>query len=117
MQIAVIEYARHQAGFASAHSREFSEDSEHYVIDLMPDQQGNLPQGRYHASGPLSPASSKGTKMKEAYGKAEIGERHRHRYEFNNVYRDQMEAAGLTIAAHSDGRLVEAIELSIIPSL
>ena len=54
--------------------------------------------------------------MKEAYGKTEIGERHRHRYEFNNAYRDQMEAAGLTISGTSpDGRLVETIELSNHP--
>ena len=116
MQIAVIEYARHQAGFASAHSREFSEDSEHYVIDLMPDQQGNLPKGGTMRLGRYPCVIKEGTKMKEAYGKAEIGERHRHRYEFNNVYRDQMEAAGLTISGTSpDGRLVEAIELSNHP--
>ncbi|MEM0529677.1 CTP synthase [Zongyangia sp. HA2173] len=116
MQIAVIEYARHQAGFSSAHSREFSEDSEHYVIDLMPDQQGNLPKGGTMRLGRYPCVIKEGTKMKEAYGKAEIGERHRHRYEFNNVYRDQMEAAGLTISGTSpDGRLVEAIELSNHP--
>ena len=116
MQIAVIEYARHQAGFPSAHSREFSEDSEDYVIDLMPDQQGNLPKGGTMRLGRYPCVIKEGTKMKEAYGKAEIGERHRHRYEFNNVYRDQMEAAGLTISGTSpDGRLVEAIELSNHP--
>ncbi len=116
MQIAVIEYARHQAGFPSAHSREFSEDSEHYVIDLMPDQQGNLPKGGTMRLGRYPCVIKEGTKMKEAYGKTEIGERHRHRYEFNNAYRDQMEAAGLTISGTSpDGRLVETIELSNHP--
>ena len=116
MQIAVIEYARHQAGFPSAHSREFSEDSEDYVIDLMPDQQGNLPKGGTMRLGRYPCVIKEGTKMKEAYGKAEIGERHRHRYEFNNAYRDPMEAAGLTISGTSpDGRLVEAIELSNHP--
>ncbi|MGI5905593.1 MAG: CTP synthase [Candidatus Pararuminococcus gallinarum] len=116
MQIAVIEYARHQAGFPSAHSREFSEDSEDYVIDLMPDQQGNLPKGGTMRLGRYPCVIKEGTKMKEAYGKTEIGERHRHRYEFNNAYRDQMEAAGLTISGTSpDGRLVEAIELSNHP--
>ena len=116
MQIAVIEYARHQAGFPSAHSREFSEDSEDYVIDLMPDQQGNLPKGGTMRLGRYPCVIKEGTKMKEAYGKTEIGERHRHRYEFNNAYRDPMEAAGLTISGTSpDGRLVEAIELSNHP--
>ena len=116
MQIAVIEYARHQAGFPSAHSREFSEDSEHYVIDLMPDQQGNLPKGGTMRLGRYPCVIKEGTKMKGSYGEAEIGERHRHRYEFNNAYRDQMEAAGLTISGTSpDGRLVEAIELSNHP--
>ena len=82
------------------------------VIDLMPDQQGNLPRrtmrlGRYPC------VIKAGSKMFEAYGKAEIGERHRHRYEFNNQFRKQIEDAGLTVSGSSpDGRLVETVEIT-----
>ncbi|MBC8570733.1 CTP synthase [Zongyangia hominis] len=112
MQIAVIEYARHVAGFPDAHSREFSEHTAHPVIDLMPDQQGNLPKGGTMRLGRYPCVIRDGTKLAQAYAQKEIGERHRHRYEFNNVYRASLEQAGLVISGTSpDGRLVEAVEL------
>ncbi len=113
MQIAVIEYARHVLGLADAHSSEFSTESAHPVIDLMPDQQGNLPKGGTMRLGAYPCAVAENTAMHRAYRQSEISERHRHRYEFNNRFRPQFEQAGLTIAGTSpDGRLVEAVELS-----
>jgi CTP synthase len=113
MQIAVIEYARHVAGLTGANSREFTPDNPYCVIDLMPDQQGNLPKGGTMRLGRYPCVIKEGTKMFAAYGQTEIGERHRHRYEFNNEFRAQMEAAGLTISGTSpDGRLVETVELT-----
>lgn len=112
MQIAVIEFARNVLGFKDANSGEFSEDSGHKVIDLMPDQQGNVPKGGTMRLGAYPCMITKGTKMESAYGKEEIAERHRHRYEFNNDYREKIEAAGMVIAGTSpDGRLVEAVEI------
>jgi CTP synthase len=112
MQIAVIEFARNVLGFKDANSGEFDESSAHKVIDLMPDQQGNVPKGGTMRLGAYPCIINKGTVMEKAYGKEEIAERHRHRYEFNNDYRDAVTEGGMTIAGTSpDGRLVEAIEL------
>jgi len=112
MQAAVIEYARSVAGLEGAHSREFSEDTPHPVIDLMPDQQdvtdkgGTMRLGAYPCS--LDPESLAG----RIYGATEINERHRHRYEVNNAYRDRLEEAGLCLSGRSpDGRLVEVVEV------
>ncbi len=111
MQIAVIEYARHMAGLTGANSSEFAQDVP-CVIDLMPDQQGNLPKGGTMRLGRYPCRIQPGSRMFEAYDQEEIWERHRHRYEFNNLYRDQLEAAGLRISGTSpDGRLVETVEL------
>ena len=113
MQIAVIEYARHVMGLTGANSREFTPENPYGVIDLMPDQHGNLPKGGTMRLGRYPCIIKAGSKMFEAYGRAEIGERHRHRYEFNNEFRKQFEDAGLTLSGTSpDGRLVEAVELS-----
>ncbi|MDD6032566.1 MAG: CTP synthase, partial [Oscillospiraceae bacterium] len=84
MQIAVIEYARHVAGIENAHSSEFTPGNPNCVIDLMPDQQGNLPKGGTMRLGKYPCIIKAGSKMFESYGRAEISERHRHRYEFNN---------------------------------
>ena len=112
MQMAVVEFARHGAGLAGAHSSELA-DTPYPVIDLMPDQRdvtakgGTMRLGAYpcritEAEGPVA----------AAYGGPEISERHRHRYEFNNQYRETLEAAGLRLAGLSpDGRLVEIVDL------
>ena len=78
----------------------------------MPDQQGNIPKGGTMRLGKYPCTVKPGTKMAECYGEAEIWERHRHRYEFNNEFRQEMQDAGLVISGTSpDGRLVETVEL------
>lgn len=115
MQIAVIEYARHVLGYEDANSSEFLEGP-HSVIDLMTDQQGNLPKGGTMRLGAYPCVIEKGTKMETAYGQKEIFERHRHRYEFNNIFREELIENGLTVAGTSpDGRLVEAVEVKEHP--
>ena len=116
MQIMVMEYARHVLGYADANSSEFTPDGAHNVIALMPDQQGNIPKGGTMRLGKYPCAIAPGTRMAACYGKQEIDERHRHRYEFNNDYRAEFVEKGLTIAGTSpDGRLVEAVELTERP--
>ena len=112
MQIAVIEFARSVLGYEDANSREFDETCDHPVIDLMKDQQGVIMGGTMRlGSYPCEVAD--GTILRKAYGAEKICERHRHRYEFNNDYRDQMKEAGLTISGTSpDGTLVEAVEIA-----
>lgn len=113
MQIAVIEYARNILNWKDAHSGEFSSDSKHLVIDLMPDQLGNLPKGGTMRLGSYPCHLSDHSMIKEAYQTSDIHERHRHRYEFNNEYRAEFENAGLILSGVSpDKRLVEAVELS-----
>ena len=112
MQIAVIEFARHVAGWTDAHSAEFDSATAHPVIDLMPDQVGLTAKGGTMRLGKYPCSVKPGTKMAECYGEAEIWERHRHRYECSNVFRPALEEAGLRIAGTSpDGRLVEMVEL------
>ena len=112
MQIAVIEFARNVLGYADANSGEFDESSDHKVIDFMPDQYGDIPKGGTMRLGAYPCIAPEGSPLREIYGSAEISERHRHRYEFNNTYREEAEAAGLVIAGTSpDGRLVESVAL------
>ncbi len=112
MQIAVIEFARHVCGMADAHSREFNPGSEHLVIDLMPDQRGNIPKGGTMRLGSYPCQIVPGTQMERLYGTSLIHERHRHRYEFNNEYRQALSQAGLHISGTSpDGHIVETVEL------
>ena len=112
MQIAVIEFARHAAGWADAHSAEFSAVTAHPVIDLMPDQVGVTAKGGTMRLGRYPCVLAEGTKAREAYGQREIWERHRHRYEFNNEYREAIQLAGMDVTGTSpDGRLVEAVEI------
>ncbi|MBC8536223.1 CTP synthase [Feifania hominis] len=112
MQIAVISFARYVMGLTAANSSEFSPSGPDSVIDLMPDQQGNLPKGGTMRLGRYPCVIVPGSVMERAYGMREIGERHRHRYEFNNAYRERMQQAGLALTGTSpDGRLVEAVEL------
>ncbi|PWM23679.1 MAG: CTP synthase [Oscillospiraceae bacterium] len=111
MQTAVIEFARHVAGMAGANSTEFAPNGPYPVIDLMPDQHGVVMGGTMRL-GAYPCSVTPGTRMEHAYGKTEVQERHRHRYEFNNRFRERLEQAGLVIAGTSpDQRLVEAIEL------
>ncbi len=113
MQILSIEFARHVLGQADAHSREFLPDGEHLVIDLMPDQQGNLPKGGTMRLGAYPCKVTPGTLLYKAYGKNQVEERHRHRYEFQNAYRAPFEEQGMVFSGLSpDGRLVEAVELT-----
>lgn len=116
MQVLVMEYARSLLGLSDANSSEFAPDSAHKVIDLMPDQQGNLPKGGTMRLGSYPCAVLPGTRLHACYGQDRIAERHRHRYEFNNAYRAPLQAAGLTLSGLSpDGRLVEAVELTDRP--
>ena len=103
MQLAVVEYARNMAGLKGAHSSELDENTEYPVIDLMPEQKeisnmgGTMRLGAYPCK-----IQDESVYAKEAYGGAElISERHRHRYEMNNDYRDKLKNAGLTIAGTS----------------
>ena len=85
------------------------------VIDIMPDQLG-VKMGGTMRLGAYPCRIAKGTKMEKAYGKKDISERHRHRFEFNNEYREEFEKAGMKIAGTSpDGRLVEAVEIPAHP--
>ena len=110
MQIAVIEYARNVLGYADANSSEFDIMSGHKVIDLMPDQYGVRMGGTMRLG--AYPCKVIGNIMKRAYKTDEISERHRHRFEFNNDYRAEMEQNGMVIAGTSpDGHLCEAVEI------
>lgn len=112
MQIAVIEFARNKLGLADANSSEFNASCEHTVIDFMPDQYGDIPKGGTMRLGAYPCIIKPGSMMEKAYEKDLIQERHRHRYEFNNQYRDAVEANGMRITGTSpDSRLVEAVEI------
>ncbi len=115
MQIAVIEFARSVLGYADANSREFDECGKHLVIDLMPDQR-DLPKGGTMRLGKYPCSILENTKMAEAYGSLTISERHRHRYEFNNDYMDEMVQNGLIISGMSpDKSIVETVEIADHP--
>ena len=112
MQIAVIEFARHVLGWADAHSTEMAPQTAHPVIDLMPDQVGVAAKGGTMRLGQYPCVLSADSRARALYGQSEISERHRHRYEFNNDFRSEMEEKGLVISGTSpDGRLVETVEL------
>ncbi len=113
MQIAVIEFARHVLEIKDADSSEFLPDGLNSVIDFMPDQSGDIPKGGTMRLGSYPCKIKENSKMAEAYGQEMIYERHRHRYEFNNIYRTRFLEAGLEISGTSpDERLVEAVEVS-----
>jgi len=125
MQMAVIEFARHVAGLDGANSSEFDANTEHPVIALMTeweedgqkvtrdessDMGGTMRLGGYPCK------VIEGTHAASAYGAGEIRERHRHRYEFNNTYREQLEAAGLVVSGTlPDNSLVEMVEVKDHP--
>lgn len=116
MQVAVVEYARHVAGLSEAHSSEINESTPHPVIDLLPDQKDIEDKGGTMRLGAYACRLASGTRSEQAYHDIWVTERHRHRYEFNNTYREQLETAGLKIAGTSpDGRLVEIVEVPTHP--
>jgi len=116
MQLAVIEYARHVCGLKGASSAEFEDGSAHNVIDLMPDQRGVKNKGGTMRLGEWPCVLKEGSFAEKIYGTNQIGERHRHRFEVNNDYREQLEKAGLVVSGTSpDGSLVEIVELSDHP--
>ena len=111
MQVSVIEYARDVLGIRDAHSREFAENGENCVIDLMEEQAGIVRKGGTMRLGAYPCRVMPGTMLEKAYGAPEISERHRHRFEYSNAYRARLEAAGLIVCGTSpDGTLVEAVE-------
>lgn len=112
MQMAVVEFCRHVLGYKDANSEEFSETSEHKVIALMPDQVNIVDKGGTMRLGKYPCVLRDGTRSQALYGSSEISERHRHRFEFCNAYREAVEAAGMTLAGLSpNGKLVEIVEL------
>ena len=112
MQMAVVEFARHVAGLADAHSSELAATA-HPVIDLMPDQQGITDKGGTMRLGAYPCyITTHDTRAYQAYGAEDISERHRHRYEFNNDFRSLLTEKGLVLSGLSpDGKLVEMVEL------
>ena len=112
MQCAVIEYARNVVGLAGAHSTEFSKDTPHPVICLLDDQRSITDKGGTMRLGAQTAMLDASSRAAACYASDTISERHRHRYEFNNMYRQQFTANGMLIAGSSpDGSLVEVIEL------
>jgi CTP synthase len=116
MQIAVIEFARNVCGLKGANSMEFDRNTKYPVIDIMEDQKAIKNLGGSMRLGLFDCSLTAGTTANKLYGHAEIRERHRHRFEFNNAYREQLTAAGLVISGvnrYLD--LVEIIEISSHP--
>lgn len=111
LQIAVIEFARNVAGLGDAHSTEFNKDTEHPVVHILPDQLG-VPLGGSMRLGNYDTVLEDSSVAHTLYGTSEITERHRHRYEVNNDYRDLLAAKGLTFSGTSfGGKLVEVVEI------
>ena len=112
MQVAVIAFARFVAGMTDANSGEFDPDSTHKVIDFLPNQSDETDKGGTLRLGAYPCKIVPGTQMHRVYGKLDISERHRHRYEFNNRFRAELEAAGLTVSGTSpDDYIVETVEI------
>lgn len=116
MQMAIVEFARHVIGYQDANSIELNGKTSHPVISLMPDQEGKTDIGGTLRLGSYPCVLKKGTRTYDLFGKEQIAERHRHRYEVNNAYRDALTENGLTIVGTSpDGHIVEMIEISDHP--
>ena len=112
MQVATIEFARNVVGWADANSSEFDPSSEHKVIDLLADQANVTDKGGTMRLGAYKCALREGSLAARAYGKPEVEERHRHRYELNNKYAQQLTSRGLVLSGKCVGReLVEIVEL------
>lgn len=116
MQMAMIEFARHVIGYTDANSSELAPDTAHPVIDLMPEQKNVTDLGGTMRLGAYPCILKKDSKAYQLYGREQIFERHRHRYEVNNEYRDIYEAKGMELSGVSpDGHIVEMIELKDHP--
>ncbi|MBI4336398.1 MAG: CTP synthase [Chloroflexi bacterium] len=112
MQVMVVEFARHCAGMSNAHSTEVDPETPYPVIDLLPEQRRVVDKGGTMRLGNYPCCLVEGSVARQAYGTERIVERHRHRYELNNQYRDQLERQGLRFSGLSpDGRLVEIAEV------
>jgi CTP synthase len=112
MHVAVSEFARHVVGLDGANSTEMDPETPHAVIDLLPEQKGVEDLGGTMRLGAQAVEVAEGTRARELYGEAVIFERHRHRYEVNNLYREQLIDAGLVVSGtFEEGRLVEIVEL------
>ena len=116
LQIATIEYARNVAGISGATSQEFDESAEHRVIHIMESQKQVQEKGASMRLGAFPCRLKAGSLARKLYGKDDISERHRHRFEVNNSYRDQLEKSGLILSGVSpDNELVEMIEIKDHP--
>lgn len=116
MQLAVIEFARNVLGYKEAHSTEFKPDTKFPVIDILPEQKDIADKGGTMRLGKYPCEIIENTKAFQAYGAHEVFERHRHRYEFNNLYREEMEQNGLIVSGrYREKDLVEIIELADHP--
>ena len=113
MQMAVVEYARDVLGLKDANSQEFDEKSKNQVIHIMENQKSVNKKGGTMRLGSYPCVIKEGTLAEKVYGTTEIAERHRHRFEYNNDYKERLENAGLICSGTSpDGELVEIVELS-----
>jgi CTP synthase len=116
MQVAIIEFARNVAHLDDAHSSEFAPECAAPVIALMETQQGVQDMGGTMRLGAYTARLTRGTKTAEVYGVPEVNERHRHRYEVSNTFRDTLVERGLKLSGVSpDGSLVEIVELNDHP--
>ncbi len=112
MHVAVSEFARHVCGLEGANSTEMDPETPYPVIDLLPEQKEIEDLGGTMRLGAQAVELGEGTRTREIYGEATIQERHRHRYEVNNQFRDQLVANGLVVSGtFQEGRLVEIVEL------
>ena len=115
MQLATVEFARNVLGYKDANSTEIDPKTQHPVIHIMPDQEKKLLERNYGATmrlGAWDCVLGENSLVRKLYGKSEISERHRHRYEFNNEFRKEIEKYGLKIVGTTpDTKLVEVIEL------
>lgn len=117
-QIMAIEFARNICGLANANSEEFDENAKYQIVHFMKDQKTIRAKGGTMRLGAYPCTIKKGTLAYEAYGTTEISERHRHRFEFNNAYRELLESKGFVISGTSpDGELVEIVELRDHPCM
>jgi CTP synthase len=112
MQCAVIETARNVLGWADANSTEFAPETTHPVIDLMAEQRNITDKGGTMRLGAYDCRLRHGSLAEKCYGKTDISERHRHRYEYNSQFKDELEKAGLKISGvNPQHDLVEIVEL------
>ena len=112
MQLAAVEFARNVCGLTGAHSSELDPNTPYPIINLLPDQENVVEMGGTLRLGSYPCTLIEGSQAHKEYGEINITERHRHRYEFNNVYRERLTNKGLVLSGVSpDGRLVEIVEL------